>query len=381
MVQVDSGHRREGAGCPGGHNHNVRFEGGDQVPVGVGPTTHFHPGLSQGGLEPANQVTVGWGGQGREPGRATQPGRPFHQTHPVAASGRHPGTLHAGWSSAYHHHTAYRRGRSRGWLVVVAEPTVDRAHWLTAPEVAGHADEAVDAGTHQFGSAVGQAPRQVRVGEKLASHCHEVASAVGDQALPGGRIEPAHRDDRHVHSSADGTGIVGVLADLPGQRPIGEAHPGAIRGGGRHVNGVGSGCHGQLGRGSRVLRRNTALDAILPPIKPDHDGEARSGASPHGSHHIAEQSGSGFRRTTPPVGAPVPGRGKERGDQIPVGRVDLHAVHPGLSDPSGGLGERLDHRSEFVIAGLPVLGHSATGQGGHPHQLLTGGIDHHPPRG
>ena len=63
-----------------------------------------------------------------------------------------------------------------------------------------------------------------------------------------------------------------------------------------------------------------------------------------------------------------------------MGRVDLHAVHPGLSDPPGGLGKRLDHGNEFVIAGLPVLRHTATGQGGHPHQLFTGGIDHHPPR-
>ena len=287
MVQVDSGHRREGAGSPGGHHHNVRFKGGDQVPVGVGPTTHLHPGVGQGGLEPANQVTVGWGGQGREPGRATQPGRPFHQAHPVAASGRYPGTLHAGWSSAYHHHTAYRRGRSRCWLVVVTEPTVDGAHRLAAPEVTGHADKAVDTGTYHFGPAVGQATRQVRVGKKLASHCHEVASAVGDQALPGEWIEPAHRDDRHVHGPADGTGIFGVLADLPGQRPVGEAHPGAIRGGGRHVNGICSGHHGQLGRGRRVLRGDTTLDAVLPPVEPDHDGEAGSGAGPHGSYHIA----------------------------------------------------------------------------------------------
>ncbi len=93
----------------------------------------------------------------------------------------------------------------------------------------------------------------------------------------------------------------------------------------------------------------------------DEDGEIGAARLPDGGDDLGRQAEAVFGAAAVGIGAVVFQRGEELGEQIAVGAVDLHAVHPGLLGPQS-------RRREGAAQGIQVLRRHPVGpqwRGGH----------------
>src|SRR3546814_3443480 len=99
------------------------------------------------------------------------------QADAMSALGRDAGRLHPAWSAADDHHVLGRGRRHQVGGVLVTQRRVHRAARRGVEEVLLDADVAVDARADRRAPTAPELRHQLRVGEELAAHRHEVAVA------------------------------------------------------------------------------------------------------------------------------------------------------------------------------------------------------------
>jgi hypothetical protein len=290
----------------------------------------------------------------------------------VATQRRHPRRLQARRAAAGHQHLPRLGRRLQAPLVLVAGERVDGAVQAPVHEDLRHAGVAVDAGAHVFGAALGELAGQLRVGEELAAHRHEVGPPLPQQRLGSLRLDSTHRDHRDSDGPLDASREVHEALLPVHQGGVGEGHPGGRVGVGAHVHRVGARLLSELRGPGGVLQGDAALDPKLPGVDPRPHREIGAGPLLGGTDRVAEQAGAVLQRTTPLVVAEVRGRREERGQDVAVARVKLDAVEASPPRPLGGRGEVV-HQLLQVLAARHAELRPRPGQVRHELLHLLGG--------
>ena len=84
---------------------------------------------------------------------------------------------------------------------------------------------------------------------------------------------------------------------------------------------------------------------------PEHQGEVPAAGGPNGLHHLPENPGPVLQAAAVFVGTMVGHRAEKAVEEVVVGGVDLHPIHPALLDPSGRLAKLLDNFLDVLPGG------------------------------
>ena len=316
-------------------------------------------------------------GQGSEEEGAAQTVAALQQRHPVPAQRGHPRGFHATGAAAHHHHVA-RCGRGfDGRLELMAGQRVDGALHALVDEDLAHAGVAVDARPDVLRAVGSELDRDVRFGQHLARHGHEVVTAGGDVLRRQVGLDASGGDDRDAHGGLHSLRVGDKPARRVNQWRFGEGGAGRDGGVGGDADGVCPCRLAQLGRGHRIGQRDAAGGAQLLGIQPHPHRKARAAARLDGADHLQQQPGAVLQRATVLVLPLVVVRRQEARQDVGVGAVHLHTIKARSLRSRGGGGEELHHLRDVGLfhhtQARPGLAQAAH-EGGH---LLGGeGLQH-----
>ena len=198
-----------------------------------------------------------------------------------------------------------------------------------------HAVEAGDALAHRLSLALDSLSGPLRVGQVGTGGAHKVAHAGLQQFLGIGRVpDQGGADHRDLHHLTD----TGGQFRFPALVKAGGL-PGGVHGlvdTGAHVDQVHAGglkeltvLLGQL-QGDALLPGQADIIQVLTGADPDGDGIIGAAGLPNAPDDIQGEAGPFFHTAAVGVGAVIGVGAQELVDQVAVGAVDHHAVHPGL---------------------------------------------------
>ena len=307
----------------------------------------------------------------------------------------HPRRLHATGATAHHHHVARCGGWFDGSLKLMTGQRVDGALDALVDEDLAHARVAIDARPDVLRAVGSELDRDVRVGQHLARHGHEVVAAGLDVLRGQVGLDAPGRDDRDVYRRFHNFSVGHKPPRRMHQWRLSEGGARGDGGVGRHADGICPRALAQLGRGHGIRQRDAAGCAQLFGVQPHPHRKARAAARLDGADHLQQQPGAVLQRAAVVVLPLVVVRRQEARQDVGVGAVHLHAIKARSLRSRGGGGEELHHLRDVGGVhhtqarpglaqtahegghllggeGLQHVGFGVRGQRGHPH-LAPGG--------
>ena len=285
-------------------------------------------------------------------------------------------------------------GRGRGAdhvFELMAGHGVDRALDPFVDKNLAHAHIAVDARADAGFLIVEQLVGQVGVGQELARHCDKITVATLEGRFTDFRLDAPHGNHRHLYAALEGGGPFQITAGLVYQWCLGKHHAAGDSRSGRYAHGIYPGGLCQARNGFGVFKIDAAGGVQLFGVQAQPHGKFMADLGPYGRDDLQQQPGAVFQRAAVFVFTLVVIARQEAGDDVAVGRVDLHTVETGAPGAIGGTGKPVNHlrdigavhhpdRRAFGAAfhGADKVGQLFRRQCGHHVALQHGRYRRHP---